>query len=122
VPPEDVDLEHVIVEEFRLARKFAKPLAVSMIEEREAAACSRYLPGGGRNVRVNVTISSLTSEPVLLPIWIMVYHYRKQTYRVLINGQTGEIHGEAPFSYAKAAQVGLFIFFVLAMLIAMSLF
>jgi DNA-directed RNA polymerase subunit RPC12/RpoP len=122
VPPEKVELEQVIVEEFRLARKFAKPLAVSMIEDREAAACSRYLPGGGRNVRVNVTISSLTSEPVLLPIWIMVYHYRKLTYRVLINGQTGEIHGEAPFSYAKAAQVGLFIFFVLAMLIAMSLF
>ena len=42
---------------------------------------------------------------MLIPIWIMVYQYRNQPYRVLVNGQTGEVYGTAPFSYAKLTGV-----------------
>ena len=68
----------------------------------------------------------MRSVPLLLPVWIMVYQYRDKPYRVLVNGQTGEVYGTAPFSYAKltgviaAMFIGMLIIIVIAALIASS--
>jgi len=101
-PPDGVDLEHVTVEQFSLARKYARPLARQGLEQSETAACeSRYVPGRARNVHVNVRIESMASEPVLLPVWIMAYRYRDRLFRFLLNGQTGRSTGQAPTSLKK---------------------
>ncbi|MFH1921330.1 MAG: hypothetical protein ABIP48_15805, partial [Planctomycetota bacterium] len=89
-PPDDVDLENVTVEQFSLPRKYARPLARQGLEQSEAQACeSAYVPPKARNVHVNVRIESMSSEPVLLPVWIMAYRYRDRLFRFLLNGQTG---------------------------------
>ncbi len=119
VAPTKVDLLNVIVEEFRVPRKYARPLATSQIEEFEAEACQQYLSGQVRNVRVNVQISEMRSEPVLLPLWIMVYRYQDQPYRVLVNGQNAKVFGNAPFSYKKLGVVLLVIFAFIALFIVM---
>ena len=33
---------------------------------------------------------------VLLPVWIAQYRLQNDTFKVLINGQTGAVHGEFP--------------------------
>jgi hypothetical protein len=38
---------------------------------------------------------------VLFPIWISSYTYRGKLYRVLVNGETGKVAGDKPFSRAK---------------------
>jgi hypothetical protein len=38
---------------------------------------------------------------VLLPIWIAAYRYNNKVYRFLVNGQTGEVVGNAPWSVWK---------------------
>ena len=35
----------------------------------------------------------MSSEPVLLPVWIMAYSFREKVYRFLVNGQTGQADG-----------------------------
>ena len=85
VAPSEVDLENAIVEEFRAARKYARPLARSRIEELERDACAGYVPGSSRNVKVNVLLDGLTSQPILLPVWIMAYRYKGEVYRFLLN-------------------------------------
>lgn len=101
-PPEEVDLENVTVEQFSLARKYARPLARQGLEQSEAATCeSRYVPARARNVHVNVRIESMASEPVLLPVWIMAYRYRDRLFRFLLDGQTGRATGQAPVSLNK---------------------
>lgn len=40
---------------------------------------------------------------VLLPLWVAAYRYRGRTYRFVVNGQTGQAHGERPWSLAKIA-------------------
>jgi len=100
--PNEVDLENVTVEQFSLARKYARPLARQGLEQSEAATCeSRNVPGRARNVHVNVRIESMASEPVLLPVWIMAYRYRDRLFRFLLNGQTGRATGQAPVSLKK---------------------
>lgn len=53
---------------------------------------------------------------ILLPIWLSSYKYGQKTYRFLVNGQTGEVQGERPYSYWKiagAVLVGVITFCVL---------
>jgi DNA-directed RNA polymerase subunit RPC12/RpoP len=105
VPPEQVDLTNVVYEPFLVQRKYARPQAVAGFEAMERTACQALVPGSARNVHVAVLLEGLTSQPVLLPVWIMAYQYRDKTYRFLVNGQTGRHTGEAPFSYTKLAAV-----------------
>jgi predicted RNA-binding Zn-ribbon protein involved in translation (DUF1610 family) len=102
VAPDQVDLKNSIVEEFSLPKKYARPLAREGIEELETEACVQaYVPGKSRNAHVNVLISGMTGEPVLLPVWIMAYRFRDRVFRFLVNGQTGRATGQAPISMIK---------------------
>jgi len=103
LPPEQVDLDNVIYEQFSIPRKYARPLAVSGIQLLEQQACRKYVPGSIRNPKTNVLIEALSSYPVLLPVWIMAYRYREKVFRILVNGQTGRVTGVAPISWAKVA-------------------
>lgn len=115
VPPDSVDLTNVIVEEFRVTRRDARARASALVEQYEAGQAQQTIAGSIRNLHANVRIQDMKSVPMLLPIWIMVYQYNKQPYRVLVNGQTGEVYGTAPFSYAKLTGViaGMFLFVLL---------
>jgi hypothetical protein len=105
VAPENVDLNNVVYEQFRVQRKYARPLARAGLEQQERDACTKYVPGRCRNMKVNIRIEGLTGEPVLLPVWIMAYQYRGRLFRFLVNGQTGQCTGSAPTSYGKMAAV-----------------
>lgn len=111
VSPDTVDLTNVIVEEFRVTRRDARMNAAALVEQYEAGQSQHSIPGSIRNLNTNVRIQDMKSVPMLLPIWIMVYQYKNQPYRVLVNGQTGEVYGTAPFSYAKLTGViaGMFL-------------
>ena len=56
-----------------------------------------------RSLRVDNTFQRLTFKHVLLPVWIAAYRYNNQVYRFLVNGQTGEVVGKAPWSWIKIA-------------------
>lgn len=118
VSPEAVDLENVTVEQFSVPRKYARPLARSGLEQLEAQACDeKYVPGRSRNVHVNVRIDALSSEPVLLPVWIMAYRYKDRLYRFLVNGQSGRATGRAPLSWLKIAIIPAIILAVVVLLL-----
>ena len=42
-----------------------------------------------------------TFKHVLLPVWMAAYKYNGKSYRFLVNGQTGEVQGERPWSIWK---------------------
>ncbi len=111
------------VEVFRVARKFARPLGIGIIEALERGAAADQVPGRHRNVHVNCLITAMSSYPVLLPVWVLAYQYRGVVYRVLINGQSGRVDGRAPMSYWKMAMVSLGVvigMIVIGLLVAAS--
>lgn len=121
VPAEQVDLNNVVYEQFVVQRKYARPQAQAMLENLERNACQQYVPGKARNVHVNVQLHGLTSQPVLLPVYIMAYRYKDQLFRFLVNGQTGAATGQAPFSYKKLfAILGIAAAVILGGLLAMG--
>lgn len=40
---------------------------------------------------------------ILLPLWVAAYRFRGKSYRFVVNGQTGEVQGERPYSEWKIA-------------------
>ena len=50
---------------------------------------------------VNTAWSDETFKHVLLPVWMAAYKYNAKSYRFLVNGQTGEVQGERPWSIWK---------------------
>ncbi|MEM8822629.1 MAG: TFIIB-type zinc finger domain-containing protein [Pseudomonadota bacterium] len=61
---------------------------------------------GGDQQRINsmqTKLSEVTFKHVLLPVWVAAYKYRGQSYRFVVNGQTGRVQGERPYSAIKIA-------------------
>jgi LSD1 subclass zinc finger protein len=50
---------------------------------------------------MNTAYSDITFKHILLPVWISSYRFKGKVYRFLINGQTGEVQGERPYSAIK---------------------
>jgi hypothetical protein len=76
--------------------------AQQKIDAEQESRCGTDVPGDThRSLQVNSTYSNLTFKHVLLPIWIAAYRYRGEIYRFLVNGQTGEVQGKAPYSWIK---------------------
>lgn len=75
------------------------------IMEREIRALVRRDIGGDeqRIDALNTTMSDITYKHILLPIWLAAYKYNGKTYRFVVNGQTGKVKGERPWSKAKIA-------------------
>lgn len=59
----------------------------------------------------------VTFKHILLPIWSGAYRYGGKSWSYLVNGQTGEVRGEAPVSPWKVALAILLGLVVLALLI-----
>ena len=103
IAPEEADFTGTVCEQFRVSRKYARPLAKQGIEQREREECAKLVPGSCRNLHVNVRIEDQTSEPILAPVWIAAYQYRDRLFRFLVNGQTGQATGETPVSWLRVA-------------------
>jgi len=52
---------------------------------------------------VETTVSDVTFKHVLLPVWLAAYKFRGKSYRFLVNGRTGRVQGERPWSAWKIA-------------------
>ncbi|MGV6848033.1 MAG: primosomal protein N' (replication factor Y) - superfamily II helicase [Marinibacterium sp.] len=63
----------------------------------------RFDIGGDRQRvhHIDTDLSGVTFKHILLPIWIAAYKYRGKTYRFVVNGQTGRVQGERPWSAGK---------------------
>lgn len=76
--------------------------ARSYMQSAEWRACRWELGGDTyRNLRVRTRLEEPTWKHVLLPLYVASYVYGSRTYRFMVNGQTGEVQGSAPLSWAK---------------------
>ncbi|MEC8579582.1 MAG: TFIIB-type zinc finger domain-containing protein [Pseudomonadota bacterium] len=75
------------------------------IMDRQIERDIKFDIGGDRQriSSVDTTVRDVTFKHVLLPVWLAAYKYRGQTYRFVVNGQTGRVQGERPWSAWKIA-------------------
>jgi hypothetical protein len=105
----------------RLTRSAATSAARTRIKEMHRAQLqSRH---GASKLNAASLVRELVGKPLLLPIYIGAYRRKETLYRVVINGQTGRLHGKAPLSWLRiGAAVALGLGFVAFILLVVGLF
>jgi hypothetical protein len=93
-----------------IAEDFGRVGADCMAEARTEAMdeigvrLKRFMPGDSHSeLAWSTKLSWEAMEPVLVPMWIAAARYRddKPPLRVVINGQTGAVHGDLPTSWVR---------------------
>jgi ribosomal protein S27E len=92
------------------AEGYAVTLEEGFVEARQIMDATirrdiRFDIGGDRQRihSVDTVVRDVTFKHILLPVWLAAYKYRGQTYRFVVNGRTGKVQGERPYSAIKIA-------------------
>jgi DNA-directed RNA polymerase subunit RPC12/RpoP len=107
-----------MLEEYSISRQDAMGLAKSEFLRREKEAIAQFLPGDTHSsLNVFTSFEEGDTDLVLLPVHIMAYHYRGKVYRFLVNGQTGKVYGEKPWSALRIAAAVIIGIILIAILV-----
>jgi DNA-directed RNA polymerase subunit RPC12/RpoP len=60
----------------------------------------------------------ITFKHLLLPVYAGAYYYNGKLFQILVNGRTGEIQGERPYSFLK---ISLFVLSILVVILILVL-
>lgn len=106
-----------VVEQYQIDLVAAAEHAKSVIEGKLRSLCASQVPGDThRNLQVRSEYSGETFKHILVPIWLLSYTYGSRGFQVLVNGYTGRIAGERPYSWVKvslAVLVGIIVLLLL---------
>jgi LSD1 subclass zinc finger protein len=106
-------------ESYQIDLKEGFEVAKSKMEEVIRENVLRDIGGVQQRIHfMNTVYNGITFKHILLPLWISAYRYQNKVYRFLINGRTGEVQGERPYSWVKitlAIVAGIAIIALIAM-------
>ena len=106
-----------LVEQYQLDLVGAAKESRDRMDEQLEQMCASQVPGDThRNLNVRSQYTGQTFKHVLLPVWFVSYNYGSKAYQLLVNGCTGEVAGERPYSFWKI------FFLVLAIALAALVF
>ena len=75
---------------------------------------------GGDQQRISnrsTRLEGVTYKHVLLPIWLLTVLYDGRPWQVFVNGVTGEVHGERPWSNVKIAAAVIAVLLVIVLIV-----
>lgn len=81
---------------------------------------------GGDEQRIlssHTQFEDVTFKHILLPIWVSAFRYNNKVFRFMINGRSGETHGERPYDKWKiaiAVLLGIFSVLLIAYLVKLN--
>lgn len=117
-PYRDEYVSGFVVEAYQTGLQSGFTLARERMEDGIRVAIRRDIGGDEQRIHsMNPRFSAITFKHILLPIWLSSYQYEGKTWRFLVNGQTGEVQGERPWSAWKIA--GAILLVVVLVIIGM---
>lgn len=120
-PYDDAFLAGFRAESYQTSLQDAFGTARSIMEVAIRRLVRRDIGGDQQRIHhLDTQHRAITFKHILLPIWISTYRYGDKTYRFLVNGSTGEVQGERPYSAAKIGGVVALIVAVVAALLWMN--
>jgi hypothetical protein len=104
------------VERYQIDLIAAAQRARQSMDNQVRQLCAAQVPGDThRNLRVSTQWSGQTFKHILVPVWLLTYDYHRKSYQVVVNGFTGDIAGNRPYSFWKI------FFLVVGILVAVGL-
>ncbi|MGQ5523864.1 hypothetical protein ACUHMQ_11450 [Chitinimonas sp. PSY-7] len=105
------------VEAYQVGLEAGFEAARGRMESEIRSAIHRDIGGDQQRIQtMSPSYREIRFKHILLPIWLSSYQYGGKTWRFLVNGQTGEVQGERPWSAWKIAFAVLGVLLVLGLL------
>ena len=102
VPYGDEYLSGFQAERYQVDLEQGFEIGRGVMEEMIQRSIKRDIGGDSQRIHsMRTQYDDVTFKHVLLPIWISAYRFRNEVYRFLVNGRTGEVQGERPYSWVK---------------------
>jgi ribosomal protein S27AE len=106
-----------------VTEKYTIPLKKGHLEAQKEAhkiaerwAC-RDIGGDTQRVSsLDMKLSEETFKHILLPVYISAYKFKEKRYNFFVNGQTGKLAGQRPYSFWKIFFFVLFIIIVISII------
>lgn len=91
-----------VVEQYQIDLVAAAQRSRDVMDGKVRSMCASQVPGDThRNLRVSAHFSGQTFKHVLVPVWLLSYLFGRRSYQVAVNGCTGAIAGDRPYSWIK---------------------
>lgn len=120
VPFDKSYLSGFITEKYQIGLKEGCEIAQKTTVDQIAPLIVKDIGGDEQRVSsTETTYYEVTFKHLLFPVYVSVYKYKDKVYQFLINGRTGEVQGERPFS---AVKVFFFYFTILVIIVLVVMF
>ena len=92
-------LSGFVVEHYQVVLVDAAARSQEQMTQQLRRMASAQVPGDTqRNLQIHPQFSGRTFRHILVPVWVLSFNYRAKIYQVLVNGYTGAIAGDHPYS------------------------
>jgi hypothetical protein len=109
-----------LVEEYSISKEEALEITRAEFQRREHENITNFLPGDTQSgLDVSTKLDLGGTDLILLPVHVLSYRYRDKVFRFLVNGQTGKIYGEKPWSSSRITVAVIGVAILLVALIAL---
>ncbi len=110
-----------VVEQYQLDLLAAAKRSREVMDAKLQSLCASEVPGDThRNLSVHADYSRQTFKHILVPAWLLTYAYGRRSYQVVVNGSSGAIAGDRPYSALKITLAVLAALVVIAIIILMT--
>jgi hypothetical protein len=110
-----------VVEHYQVVLLDAAQRSLEQMQAKLVVLCARQIPGDThRNLQIFPEFSGRTFKHILVPVWLLKYDFGSKPYQVIVNGYTGTIAGQYPYSAWKIALLVLLVALVTLLLIAVN--
>jgi hypothetical protein len=95
-----------------IAKKLMEPTIISLIQQ--------DIGGDHQQITEKRTrYLAVTFKYCLLPVWVANYRYQDKLFQILINGRTGKVSGERPWSFWKIFRLVALIVLAIGAIVAL---
>jgi hypothetical protein len=121
VPYHDGYLAGWTVERYQIDLVGAATESRRSMADQVRSMCAGEVPGDTHtNLQVSIRWSRQTFKHILVPVWLLTYDYGRRSYQVAVNGYTGAIAGDRPYSVTKIVLAVLAVVAFMAVVVWMG--
>ena len=99
-----------LAEGFEIAKEIADPEIRNLVR--------RNIGGDEqRIISINTNYKDITFKHLLLPVFVSAYKFKDKLFQFLVNGRTGEVQGQRPYSWLKISLTVIAILAIIALIV-----
>lgn len=111
-------LSGFITEKYQIGLECGFDIAKDIMNPKIRSLICRDIGGDvQRIISMNTKYDNITFKHLLLPVFVSAYKFKGKLYQFLVNGRTGEVQGQRPYSWIKIALTVLLGLGVIALIV-----